>query len=348
MQKNLTSVELYLEALRLIEEDITTSGHFSGYYSRRIYACANVAIYVRRHQPSGGKGIAFEVSPEIVKSLKLSQTTKGFSVSTELDINTDGRKICRVSISIGDPAFEELFTELVGHLLDHILGATSEKDAILSLQSQLLLWRKFLDRGANEGLSEKEQIGLYGELSFLKLCINSGVPAMDALNAWTGPSAENQDFMFGACAVEVKSSAANDANRIQVSNTRQLDDTGLKSLFLHHYALDRRKSSGETLPQLINILTELIKEQDTALPVLFDELLIAAGYLHAHHALYSEAGYALRYENTYLVDENFPRILEASLPCGLSDVKFIVDLASISGQRTDKEEIFKALGYSST
>lgn len=345
MPKNSTSVELYLEALRLIEGDIGKSRHLSGYYTRRICSEAPVAVYVRKHHPDGLQGFAIEVPPTVVKPLKLSHATKGFVVSTELDMSSEGKKICRVSVSLGEPAFKELFAELVGHLLDHIANASSERDAMVSLQSQLLLWRKFLDRGAGEGLSENEQTGLYGELCFLKLCINSGVPPIDVLNAWTGPNGANQDFTFGSYAVEVKSSAANEANRIRISNIRQLDGTGLKGLFLCHHALDRRQSSGETLPQLILAIVDLIKEQDAALAVLFDELLMTAGYLHAHHPLYTDYGYTLRYENAYKVDGDFPRLLEADIPSGLSDVKFVVDLATATSSRVDKKDIFNALEY---
>lgn len=348
MPKNSTKVDLYLEALRLIEEDIAKPNHLSGYYTRRICSEAPVAVYVRKHHPDGLQGFAIEVSPAIVKPLKLSHATKGFVVSTELDFSAEGKKVCRVAISLGEVAFKELFAELVGHLLDHISNASSEKDAMRSLQSQLLLWRKFLDRGADEGLSENEQTGLYGELALMKLCLKTGIPAIDILNAWTGPNGANQDFTFGSCAIEVKSSSANDANRIRISNIRQLDDTGLEGLFLYHHAFDRRQSSGQTLPQLVQILISLIKEQDAALTVLFDELLMTAGYLHAHQVLYSDVGYTLRYENAYKVDASFPRLLEANLPPGLSEVKFMVDLATTVSSRINREEIFEALGYSET
>jgi hypothetical protein len=346
MLKNSTSVDIYLEALRLIEEDICKSVHISGYYKRRISSAAPAAIYVRKLHPEGTQGVAIEVSPAVVKPLKLSHTTKGFSVSTELTERAEGKKVCRVAISLGEAAFKELFAELVGHLLDHISNASSEKDAMLRLQSQLLLWRKFLDRGADEGLSENEQTGLYGELAFMKLCLKAGIPAIDILNAWTGPNGANQDFTFGSDAIEVKSSSANDANRTRISNIRQLDDTGLEGLFLYHHAFDRRQSSGQTLPQLVQILITLIKEQDAALTVFFDELLMSAGYLHAHQVLYSDVGYTLRYENAYKVDASFPRLLEANLPPGLSEVKFMVDLATAVSSRINREEIFKALGYS--
>ena len=348
MPKNSTTVNTYLEALRLIEKDIAKSEPLGGYYRRRLFLDAAIAIYVWKHQPDGRHGIAIEVHPSAVKPLKLSHSTKGFVVSTELDHDTEGRKICRVVIALGDPAFVELFTELIGHLLDHIVDAPSDRDAMVSLQSQLLLWRKFLDRGAEEGLSDGEQTGLFGELSFLQHCIDSGMPLVAVLDAWTGPNGSNQDFTIGSLAIEIKSSAANDANRIRISNLRQLDGTGLEQLFLYHFAYDRRQSSGTTLPQLVELLAARVKEQDEALAILFDELLLAAGYLHSHSHLYKDIGYSLRYENAYQVDEGFPRILEQDLAAGLSEVRFTIDLAVAVSQRLDCEVIFEALGDSQT
>jgi hypothetical protein len=343
MQKNLTSAEIYREALKLIREDIKRSGHLVGFYTRRICPGAKPAVYVRQQQPECLPGVVFEVSPSVVKPLKLAQATKGFEVSTELTIDMTGKKVCSIAVSLTDTSFKELFSELVGHLLDHVVASISEQDAMVSLQSQLLLWRKFLDRGADDGLSVNEQTGLYGELSFLKLCLTNGVPSVNALNAWTGPTGTNQDFTFGSCAVEIKSSSANDANRVRISNLRQLDDTGLLKLYLCHYAFDRRQSTGETLPELVAYLMVELRKPSAALNILFDERLIAAGYFRSHESLYRESGYALRYSHGHVVRSGFPRILESDVSIGISDVKFEIDLASAEDHRVDMTEIFKAI-----
>tara|TARA_B110001469_G_C9648331_1_gene329270 strand:- start:3732 stop:4769 length:1038 start_codon:yes stop_codon:yes gene_type:complete len=341
MQMNSTSAKIYREALRLIRADIEHSGHLVGFYTRRVCPSAKPAIYVRQQQPEGLPGVVFEVAPSAVKPLRLAQATKGFVVSTELTVDASGRKVCCVAVSLNDASFEELFSELVGHLLDHVIASVTERDSMISLQAQLQLWRKFLDRGADDGLSENEQTGLYGELSFVRLCMEAGMPAVDLLNAWTGPTGTNQDFTFGACAVEVKSSSSNDANRIRISNLRQLDDTGLDELYLQHYAFDRRQSAAGTLPELVGVLLGRFQADDVALNVLFDERLIAAGYFRSHEALYRETGYTERYSNTYGIREGFPRILEADICLGISDVKFVVDLASAKDYRIDVVEVLR-------
>lgn len=345
MLKNSTSVDLYLNALHLIGEDIGSSCHDTGYFTRRICPDAPVAVYARKHQPDGRQGIVFEVTPSIIKPLRLSHVSRGFVVSTELDVSTAGKNICRVAITIGASAFAELFAELVGYLLDHVIAASTEKDAMTSLQSQLMLWRKFLDRDADDGLSDEQQSGLFGELRFMKMCITKGVPTFDLLNAWKGPTGSNQDFAFGSCSIEIKTSTSNEASHIRISNPRQLDNSGLSKLYLYHYAFDRRQASGETLPQLVNWLIDSISSENPSLVVLFEERLLAVGYLRIQQSRYSETGYQVRYESGYIVDERFPRLLESDLAPGVSDVKYVVELACANNLKVNAEDIVTELGY---
>lgn len=326
MEQNSTSAEIYREALRNIESDIEHSGQAYGVFTRRIFLNAKPSVYVRLKKPEGLPGLIFEVAPLVVKSLKLSQSTRGFIVSTDLTQDVGGRKVCSVVVSLNDVSFEELFSEFAGHLLDHITTSASEKEAMISLQLQLQLWKRFLDKGVDSGLSINEQTGLYGELSFARRCLNEKILPIDVLNAWTGPSGSNQDFTFGSVAVEVKSSSANDANIVKISNLRQLDGTGLQQLYIYHCALDRRQLAGETLPDIILDLALKFAESDKVLSEMFYERLMAAGYLRSHADLYRDTGYVMRYDNGYRVDDAFPRILEMDVPSGISDVKFMVDL----------------------
>ena len=346
---NSNSVKLYRDQLSLIEKDILESGQRPGYYSRRILTNTAVAIYVRKTYPQGTKGIAIETSIESVKHTNLSQSSRGFQVSTELATSAEGKRVCRVTICLGEPAFEVVFAELVGHLLDHIEDSESEAKAIATLQSQLILWRKFFDSEADTGLSERAQTGLYGELTFINFCLESGISAIHVLNAWTGPKPEecNKDFTFGSCAVEIKSSSATEANRVYISSIRQLDDTGLEELFLHHIVFDRRPSTVQTLPQLVRTIQKSIEEQDISLKLLFIDLLKDAGYLHIHEPLYSNAGYTLRYENSYRVDEFFPRLLEGEIPHGVIDVEYGIDLATAANCKTEKSDILKGTNLKS-
>jgi hypothetical protein len=298
-----------------------------GYYSVRVFAESICSIFVGQYQPSGIIDVAFEVVPQSIKRILLSQEAKGFEVTVQKTPITKQSSKLRVSITLNRHSFSDLFQFLATDIVEHCVSATTEADAMSRLYTRLDHWRRFSEKSGEEGLSVLEQTGLFGELLFLRNLLAHGVDSVKAVRAWHGPYRDNQDFCFGPKAVEVKASSSNNANQVAISNTRQLDNTGLEELYLYHVSLDRRNGSGESLPTAVASLLTQFRKSGSECEELFESLLMLQGYHHSQSNLYDLLGYTLRSQQLYEVKSGFPRIIESDLASGVVEASYKIDLS---------------------
>lgn len=299
-----------------------------GYYSVRVFADSVCSIFVGQHQPSGLIDFSFEVDPASIKRIALRHEAKGFDVTIQKASNPPDSKIRQITISLNRASFHDLFKALAIDVIGHCIQASTEADAVIKLDSRLEHWRRFSERSGADGLSIPFQIGLFGELLFLRTMVERGVDNAYAIKSWHGPLRENQDFCFGPTAVEVKAGTSNNPNLVSISNTRQLDGTGLAHLFLYQAWFDRRDGSGETLPSAVESLLSHFREDGSNCEDLVESLLIAQGYHHSQSHLYDVAGYTLRTEQLYEVSPGFPRITESDLASGVVEATYKIDLST--------------------
>jgi hypothetical protein len=131
--------------------------------------------------------------------------------------------------------------------------------------------------------------------------------------------------------VEVKTTAAKQPTSIRITSERQLDDTGVGSLFLHVLVVDEREvpaaadGPGESLPGLIAEIRQQLSGE-AGIVALFNDRLIEAGWLDPLASRYEGHRWTLRAEHTYRVASGFPRITETDLPPGIGDVSYAISL----------------------
>ena len=223
--------------------------------------------------------------------------------------------------------YREIFTIFCGDILEHWIPHAGASDSLKSLSRRLARWKKFFQRGALLGLNREDYVGLYGELSFIEAGLNKGVTSLPIVNAWQAPLGTNQDFLFGPVAVEIKTTTGNEIDKVRITNARQLDSTGLQSLFLARFAFDFRQGSGRTLPQLVATLKASFANSPDALSS-FNDRLLEAGFVEGTPNEFDAWGFTPRHFNVFNVGEGFPRLLESSLPSGVSEVSYILNLAA--------------------
>src|SRR5262249_27739282 len=143
--------------------------------------------------------------------------------------------------------------------------AANERAAVASLLERLRRWQKFLAARATE-LSVSRQRGLFGELHVLQHWILPEFGAAGAVSCWRAPQAAHQDFQFPNGAVEVKTTIEKQPQAVRITSERQLDDVGVRALFLFVVVLDERVTEtpgpvdGESLP---GIIAELRRRLDS-------------------------------------------------------------------------------------
>ena len=101
-------------------------------------------------------------------------------------------------------------------------------------------------------LSEKQEIGLFGELLVLRHLVRR-VGGELAVEAWTGPSGEEHDFALDGYDIEVKTTVA-EGRTHSISSVTQLQATSGRNLWLLSVPLTAGGSAGRSLPELVEAI----------------------------------------------------------------------------------------------
>jgi hypothetical protein len=220
--------------------------------------------------------------------------------------------------------FEDLFDALVDDIVGRILPMESVDAVSACVSDRIRKWQSFLQT-RNEGLSRERQRGLFGELHVLRE-LAGVVGAADAVVGWVGPLGAPQDFSIAGVAVEVKTSAGKNPQRLRITSERQLDDSNVDALVLWHVSTEERADVGLTLPALIAAAREDLAP--TGLVHVLDDGLLQAGY-HDVQAWRYVTGYSIRDQHRFRVSPSFPRIVEADCPAGLGDVRYSIEIGAL-------------------
>lgn len=299
----------------------------NGYYHRRIPLACVWPAHAGIHRPTDARILILETETKSVRGLRLKDETKGYSIDVGLD-EAGQSDWATIRIQETSGWYREIFTIFCADILEHWIPHAGASDSLKSLSRRLACWKKFFQRGAQLGLSREDYVGLYGELSFIEAGLKAGVANLSIVNAWQAPLGTNQDFLFGQVAVEIKTTTGNEIDKVRITNARQLDSTGLRSLFLTRYAFDFRQGSGRTLTQLIAALkASLAAISPDALPV-FNDRLLEAGFAEGTPNEFDAWGFTPRHFDVFNVAEGFPRLLESSLPSGVSEVSYTLNLSA--------------------
>jgi hypothetical protein len=190
----------------------------------------------------------------------------------------------------------------------------------------LYTWQAFL-RKHRDGLSLEEQTGLFAELTFLRDILGNNISAQRLLLAWRGPARSLRDFVIGPLEIEIKATAAAVTSTIHVSHLAQLDDVPSGSLVLTHYRL-AEASNGQSLSGLVELLRQRLRQTfPDGIPEL-DQRLMDAGYVDAHARLYEGRLLSVRAVRFFRVTEGFPRLRPSSVPHGVVDASYALDLVA--------------------
>ena len=308
----------------------------AGVYERRVFAHTGHSIFVGIIRPAGLIRIHLTVSSSTPTD-GLERETKGYTVQRQFNATEKTTTVC---LELRSAAFRSLFKLMIVDVVGVVLATSDQFAAISALRAKLNHWQKFMQSAGQEGLTREEQVGLFGELTFLLTLLVAGVPAMQALASWTGPSGANQDFQASGQAVEVKTTTRNSSTRIQISNEFQLDETDCESLSLFHLWLREQDGAGTSLPCLVDQILKRIPESTIDL---YQSLLLQARYHEAHRSQYEPQYYVERERGYYEVTGDFPRIRKAELRPAVEAVEYSVDLSGFQAHRLPESEVIKKL-----
>jgi len=299
---------------------------------------ADCLLFVGLELTSRRRAVLLRLPSTSMPSRRLWPRCKGLD---PLALEVEGK--AHFGVALKEPRFADVFAALAEDLMRRVGEAATPREQANTFLGQLSRWQKFLS-ASQEGLTEEQQRGLWGELNFLrKHLLGAFGPA--AVAGWKGGEKAHQDFQFPTGAVEVKTTLAKQPQVVRITSERQLDDSSYAVLFLQVTALDAREGGGETLPRLVALLRERLSGNATA-QERFEDVLLAAGFLDAHAERYTERGYLVRKEKLFRVRRGFPRLVERDLPTGVGDTNYRLSVAACEKFSATASEMLAALGRS--
>lgn len=333
----MTPFEALEETLAVVSSETPIA---EGFYQRRLPLLSKWPIYVAIHHPTKRRALTIELEASAAEKHRVKDDVRGYRI--EALPGPPGRT--QVRIREADAAGLNIFLILCADLVGMLLPVGEGMRAARLLAARLTHWKMFFQRAASDGLSREEYIGLYGEMCFIEAMLARMLPAERVIGGWSGPLGSNQDFTFGTCAVETKTTTGNNAYHIRVTNVRQLDACGLSQLVLAHYLFDFREGSGRTLQTAVESVRAALTAIAPEATFGFEERLIAAGFVKGVQQPYGEYGFTLRHDHMYAVESGFPRILESDVAAGVSDLSYSIDLAAASSFRLQDDGFWTQLG----
>lgn len=243
------------------------------------------------------------------------------------------RRTRHIRLYLQDVTHEPVFTTVCADIVETLLKVEDPSNRPEELQNCLDRWSRFFQKYGIEGLSPEAQRGLYGELSWLKLLLSCNMNPLSAIESWKGCSRNYHDFESNGKVVEVKTTMTKEPRRVHINNERQLDDLGSECFYLYVLTLHAMDSGGQTLPDLVNEIRDILKGHSSA-ENLYEIALKDAGYLDIHVSSYN-TGYIQKRREIFEVKEGFPRI--TNLPKGIGDISYSLMISACADFEVDLE-----------
>lgn len=312
-----------------------------GCYYRRLPSAGSWPAHVAVTLPSSVRALILEADRRELRHHRFAEETRGFKIDVIPDeFGRPDRASLRIAENAG--AVRDIFSVFCADIATHWLAAHGIGAALQDLEKRLQKWKRFFQRGRDEGLSREDYVGVFGELTFFQHCLDAGIDAIRLVEAWNGPASANQDFTFGPAAVEVKTGTGNNPRIVHISNLRQLDGTGLAKLFLCHHVFDFREGSGTTLLDLVSHLRRQLEDTSPTAAAAFEDKLIEAGFVEAQIGEFAKWGFTERPGGSMFdVANGFPRLLENIVPHGIGAVTYDLDLAAASAFVCRAEDVWE-------
>ena len=210
----------------------------------------------------------------------------------------------------------DIFNSLIRELEGSLNGITDLEKSLIVFIECLERWKAFFEKHGAKILSAEALRGLFGELFFLKNHVFHNTDILLALNYWRGHDRKHHDFSFPSGNVEVKTTIKKDHKSVIVNSEKQLDHTGLNSLYLYCLAMNMTENKQKTLNKIIEDIIEYISEVPNAVSI-FRKFLNQAGYIDEHKNHYDDIGLSIKKEYFFNIREGFPRIV--TLPIKVSE-----------------------------
>lgn len=299
-------------------------------------------VLAGRHFPGNEEAILVGFHSVVIPPSDHLPQGKGFSVrKVESGLEEEDRDW--ISLSRQPSGSQEIFLMVAEDVITTLtMRAQARGQELLNVfLGRIRAWQSFMQRDSDTVLGPAAEVGLIGELEFVRALLERPVAASLVIESWKGPDDGLQDFVFGTGAIEVKSTLTGNGFPAIIGCLDQLDESLVRPLFLAGVRL-RLTDVGVTLPDEVSIIRQLLRSDDATLGML-NNLLIRAGYLDNMSTRYTRR---FQYVSTRIleVDETFPKLTRSKVSSEIRDARYALDLDVIDRADTALNVVLKQLG----
>jgi len=188
-------------------------------------------------------------------------------------------------------------------------------------------WRRLLGAARSPLLTERQQLGLLGELIVFSKALERGFSEMTCVEAWLGPEKAPRDFEFNALSIEAKAVSPDGDLRIRISSEYQLEQDGRKPLYIAVTSAERTDEEiGLDITAWASRVSGRLSSPEAK--AAFSRKLELAG-LHPYHD-YDGQFWTVLSTHYYKVLDNFPRLISERLSHAISRVSYDLGLSDLS------------------
>lgn len=299
----------------------------------KIFFNPNLNCYLGTNQITGQFLFIMSISKDINSPDLKNFKFKGIEIFAIELVETK-----EITIYLLDNELKDIFTLFVQNIIEDISDCKTESEALSITINIITKWKNLFDKIHFNGLTIEKQKGLIGELLFINELMVNKITCSKILTAWIGTDYEDKDFRFGNIGVEIKFTTSKQP-KISVSNEGQLDTQNLSRLFIVLYSLEEVPEMGISLFSLVESIKEKLQGNLIELNFFTDKLR-KAGYSENDKENYKRE-FSLKKTYYFEVDNDFPKITKSSLPLGIFNASYNIEISSVENYLVDLDLILQ-------
>jgi hypothetical protein len=248
------------------------------------------------------------------------------SLGISKSVRFDGR--WNLLLTLRKPELSGVFALLCEDIAESTRGLPKGSTGIHHVVRRIRAWRKLMESGDSDLLSENAIRGLMGELVLLEQLLLSGRDLGLVAKAWVGPLKADQDFQFDDIAWEVKTTNP-DVESVLIASERQLYSTERRVRLVVMTLVESIGSEATSLNEQVLKIRKILFSRMDALDR-FEDMLCTAGYMtrNAYDRPRLKVGRVFAYD----VGAGFPRLSSETVPVGVYDVSYRIELDACAAQ----------------
>lgn len=251
--------------------------------------------------------------------------TKGLSFHHRL-FGDEPQEKTSIGMYLNDAQYKDFFHQMVDDLIAFLkYGAKTVTFPLF--QQRIVQWVRFLEVNQGRSMNSEQQLGLYGELFFMRQHLFPIKNPKEVIACWSGADAAPKDFSFSSVLYEVKSKVQKNS-MVHITSEKQLSRSEAPLYLIVQQFARRNTEPGHSLLTIIEEIRDWIdREKDAASTrSLFDHKLLQYGYSDLQSKEYAAVFYQIKETNVYEISDGFPKITTSDLPIGVSRVSYQIDL----------------------